>query len=502
MRRALLLLIAIAVPAGADTLTFYDDFETGPEWGIFEEIVGPCYDSGIGEVVRDTSLAVSGTRSLRVWAGKVRGDSSNHVIGQRRIANYNVSGLLHYEMAARMDSDKTWGQTGPEFSIQITEESGPVFLTSIAGIQYLPWSDSWQIWDSGVWRTFTKMPLASHTWYHMGMRADFTGRKYDRLWVRGGSIDTVIPLGAYTIAYENKGFTDSAVWLTLEAQNLWTNCQWDTDFRVAYDDARFYPAFGGSGILIMASDTRPSLAALIATADSFAEVHLSGGTTSGSDLRAGALTGADPDYALSSRLLSPNDTFTLQLWTNESAPIVFVGLRSDSAALVAPPAARDAFAATVLMTEFAGTSGIMIGDTATTSYLGDSFAYNLVYELSEATALLYRNQGFDTAPGSTSFRFYYADTYGGSWTLDTTVTVTVAAGTGGGIRITVAGITKDLPGGLGGMTGDAAVAADGGCIIARLGLPSVLLDFLRALRDGLMSISLGRAAVGMYYALS
>lgn len=252
-----------------------------------------------------------------------------------------------------------------------------------------------------------------------------------------------------------------------------------------------------------------------ATSETYLQVNLNGGgTTSGTLSSAATATGANANYACTTTLVNSGDTAGLFVYTNQTTGSIFLGLRSDTASLdpnnlptgiPATDAGRRAFGATVILVEFANAAGRVLGDSRTTTVIGDTFAYTLVYELSRQTTALYRDLGFDTSVGSSAFGFYFADTYGGRWIRDTTVTVTVTAGSsGGGIAVRVAGITKDLPGGLGGGSSSAAGASGssgGGCVIGRTGLLGRLLGNLRGVRDLLLTSSLGRFLSAIYYLL-
>lgn len=248
------------------------------------------------------------------------------------------------------------------------------------------------------------------------------------------------------------------------------------------------------------------------TTPSFTAVLLNGGgTTSGSLAPAADSVGTNANYTVTARLMNAFDTAKLSIWTKETSPAILIGIRSDTASLnaaylpkriPATAAGLNAFGATILSTEFLLSNGQMIGDTSSTRYIGDTFAYTVEFQLSGTTTLAFRNLGFDTAAGSKSFSFYFADTYGARWIEDTTVTVSVVAGTNGGIRVRVAGITKDLPGGLGGASVSNSTTqgdAPGWCLLKSAGAPEWLLKLLRALRDILLEGSLGRWFVGIYY---
>jgi uncharacterized delta-60 repeat protein len=271
--------------------------------------------------------------------------------------------------------------------------------------------------------------------------------------------------------------------------------------------------------VIAASDSSPTVTPPQSTTESFVQVNLRGGdTTAGALVTASDSVGTGADYSCTFALINGRDTALMPIWTNQSSLRVFIGLRSDTGTLAATglpsgitdnDTGRRAFGATALLLEFADSTGRLLGDSKTTTYVGDSFAYTLRYYLSETTVALYRSLGFDTAAGSNSFRFWYADTYGGLWIQDTTCTVVVsAAAAPWNLCISVSGLTKDLPGGLGGVaSGSASASGSNGsaCILtmaANYGLiPASTLETLRTFRDLIMVSKIGRLFTLIYYLL-
>jgi hypothetical protein len=264
------------------------------------------------------------------------------------------------------------------------------------------------------------------------------------------------------------------------------------------------------------SDTSPVISSPpVGTTETYVQINLQGNdTTAGTLASAADSIGTGADYTLKiSRLVSPADTAVIHVWTNQAgAAAVLLGFRSDTETLDTnnlPPgvpnsaAGRQAFGASIILTEFVDQDGNLLGDTVTTTNIGSKFAYTMVYNLSETTTRAYRDLGFDTSPGSSSFRFYYADTYGGAWIWDSGVTVTVETGSANGIKVRAAGITKDLPGGLGGVSGSSAAAvSNSSCILQALEAPGPILVFLRTMRDEAMATVPGRWMVLLYYAIS
>ncbi len=244
--------------AVSEQLVFEDDFETDKAWSMFEEIVGgsSCYGDGIGEVVRSKDVAFDGMYSLRVWSNKALSEKSNHVIGQKKIANVGQAGIWRYEVHAYIAPEtEDSGQTGPEFSIQNTRKTGVnEFRTSTAGIQYqpksgLPAAGSWVVWHEvgeGVagWQEFATQKLDAGKWYTMTVTANYDTNRYVQFTLQGDGIDLLADLSEYDIAEEAK-FNEEAFWITLESENLWNNCgtTGNFDYKLYYDSIKLYQYF-------------------------------------------------------------------------------------------------------------------------------------------------------------------------------------------------------------------------------------------------------------------
>ncbi len=209
------------------------------------------------------------------------------------------------------------------------------------------------------------------------------------------------------------------------------------------------------------------------------------------------------------------DTVTIDLWTNQSPFTLFYGLRTDTnsvqpADLPGGISSTDtglrAFGRTAFLLEFADSASEILGGDTVTTQVGDSFAYVVEYDLSETTARLYRDLGFDTAAGSSNFKFNFADTFAANWQADSS-TVDVDTNARGGIRVRVAVLDKDLPGALGGDfsqdSGEAKMSSgddDDDCVIGHtFGKNSSLTGVLRNLRDRLLKKRFGRAITEWYY---
>ena len=237
-------LLAIKEPPDSQII-FEDGFETETDWQLFEEIVGgnTCYGSGIGTVTRSMDVAYEGEYSLLVWANQVLSPKSNHVIGYKNITGTGLSGILRYQIHTYISPETVdEGQTGPEFSMQNTRNTGTSNTTAIAGVQYVAnpyWETGyWKIWDEGSWANFITMtqPLLAGTWYTLTLEANYLNNQYQSFAIQGGGLDINMDVSTYSIAEEVRGF-DEAFVITLEGENLWNNCgtTGNFDHKVYYD---------------------------------------------------------------------------------------------------------------------------------------------------------------------------------------------------------------------------------------------------------------------------
>ena len=242
---------------GGPTATVFEDgFEEERGWGSFEEIVGgsTCYGDGIGSVERSTDVAHRGEHSLLVWANVALSDRSNHLLANLKRYERGQNGIFTYVLWAYIDaSTGGTGQTGPEFSLQNTREVLPgQFRTSTAGVQYranpfLPELYRWAIWtevagNTAGWREVMTQRLTPGEWYRLTLEVDYSANRYISLDIDGPDADpSALDLSPYSIVPEEK-FTEEAFWLTLEAENLWSNCGADGPFeyRVYYDDVTLH----------------------------------------------------------------------------------------------------------------------------------------------------------------------------------------------------------------------------------------------------------------------
>lgn len=172
-----------------------------------------------------------------------------------------------------------------------------------------------------------------------------------------------------------------------------------------------------------------------------------GDTTPGSFVAA-SQSDSGADYRLTTTLLSPDDSLTVQVWTGACPPALWLQIRSDTALLhgdslpawiPANDSGRQALSATAIIIEFAGADDRLLGDTATATEVSDTAAYTLDYDLSPATVQRFGALGFDVTDSSTSFGFAYADEWAGAWRQDTGVLITVSELAGGRLRVKARG---------------------------------------------------------------
>lgn len=240
-----------ALPAAGQTI-FSDDFSGANTWSMFEELVGSDYRSGIGQVSRVASPSNDANGgSLLVFANSAASGYSNHLIANKRLSNSGMGGTLVYDVYCRIDPTMANdGQTGPEISMQDTRETLPgQFRTTTAGIQYVdnryaPAFQQWNVWTgSGSVAGWVVIPnstdnLVAGQWYHLALTADFDANRYLTFNVSGPGVDHTYDLSGYSIVPESK-FTETAFWLTLEGENMWSGPLREVhQFAVNYDDAR------------------------------------------------------------------------------------------------------------------------------------------------------------------------------------------------------------------------------------------------------------------------
>lgn len=219
------------------------------------------------------------------------------------------------------------------------------------------------------------------------------------------------------------------------------------------------------------------------------------------------------DYTMTSLIPDRDESVDVCLWTAEHPSAVLIGRRADTRSLNLEgvptesgdkEALRAAIGRTALLVELGDSTGEMIGDTVSTTSVGDQFAYTLVYHLSEQTVNHLKSLGAGPpGNGSAGLGFYYADRYQGEWKQDDSVTIkTYSQSDGSGWIVRVSGITRDLPGALAVASGSSSEGGAGGmCLIQRAGVPRGNLETLRSLRDRLMKSQTGRVLTELYYEL-
>ena len=240
---------------GEPGTVFEDGFEEERGWGLFEEIVGGsmCYGSGIGTVERSTAVAHAGSRSIRVWANQALSTLSDHLLANLKLYERGQNGTFTYVLWAYIDpATGDTGETGPEFSLQNTREVTPgEFRTNTVGVQYkanrhLAEPYRWAIWTETAagpvgWREVMTQRLTPGEWYRFTLEVDYSANRYLRLAMEGPDVDRSEDLSSFPIVPEKK-FEEEAFWLTLEAENLWSNCgiAGPFEYKVYYDDVAIH----------------------------------------------------------------------------------------------------------------------------------------------------------------------------------------------------------------------------------------------------------------------
>jgi hypothetical protein len=173
---------------------------------------------------------------------------SNHIASARKI---NRTGLA--EGTVRVETwfmqptgAETESQTGPEISLQnnrVTPDSG--YLAWIAATQYVStsgWPEPrWYVWtEVGVapgWTPVGDLQIVPDTWYKADLVADFTAEKYISLEITGGGETMFIDLADIDITSTYKEDVETmSLWISLEAENLFTGCAEVHTSTMFYDD--------------------------------------------------------------------------------------------------------------------------------------------------------------------------------------------------------------------------------------------------------------------------
>ena len=185
-------------------------------------------------------------------------------------------------------------QTGPELSIQktfpvgIDTNSSKLWRTNIAGLQYVGARESWNIWtkpdniftedtnrhtpETAVWIPLGGPALDTKGWWKFMFTARFHKHKrlskYSKFILLlpknndSGKICYEINLSNFCIAQENRGWNEGSLLVTLEGQNLWTNCTQIKQQQNYYDDVKVvgptipkYPQLSFQQVYLKLGDT-------------------------------------------------------------------------------------------------------------------------------------------------------------------------------------------------------------------------------------------------------
>ncbi len=237
----------------SDSVIFQDGFELpDSNWWLDEELVDTTwYRKDIGEIMRVNENPCHGSYSFRVWANKQRSLYSNHVNGHYRVLPNSTTGRFIYSVDAYIPMTSDTGQSGPEFSVQNTRATSAMDSTFTAGVQYIGNPEDrigtrWEIWHNADWVTLFKDSLAKGQWYRFELEFDYDSNRYLRFSIRGNNCDTTLDLTRSTpqvpegfrISGERNPTFEQALEVTLEAENLFTECKRATQYRVYYDNVR------------------------------------------------------------------------------------------------------------------------------------------------------------------------------------------------------------------------------------------------------------------------
>lgn len=212
-----------------NAVIFEDDFDDVGDWRMFEQIIGSrpdCY----GERLADhRSSADPVDPWLELTANHAASDLTNHPILGRRLPDEPVSGLHRLQVDARIEAGSEDSlQVGPEFSVQNTvrAESG-AHVTQTFGMQYeaREGTHHWNLWsafgDEIGWRRIHTAALVPGEWYELSLVFDTGTGEYTELSVVGPGGFTLLFDGVHSL-WQDKSFHEEAVWVTVEAENLFT----------------------------------------------------------------------------------------------------------------------------------------------------------------------------------------------------------------------------------------------------------------------------------------
>ncbi len=251
----LVLALCACSRVGAQGPPFVDGFETERGWFLFEEIVGgnPCYAKGVGTMSVSTERAYGGERSLRLSANEARTRKSNHLIAVNRLSNQGRKGRWTYSAHIFIPVEPSGYQTGPEMSIQNTRRAGAnQFLTHTAAVQYLANRPAdkphyWAVWrknakGEAAWDPVFPYEIKTNQWYRVSMEVDYDTNRYGWLTIQGEDGTHSVDLTESELAPQSK-HNEEAFAITLEGENLWSNCGEAGEFRQRffYDDVSLVP---------------------------------------------------------------------------------------------------------------------------------------------------------------------------------------------------------------------------------------------------------------------
>jgi hypothetical protein len=209
------------------TTVHAENFAVVDGWDLFEQIIEPrpeCYGAGLAEFGRSDE-----GEWLELVANAAVSDRSNHPILGRRLDVDAVSGLHRLSVTTRIGVGSAAGlQVGPELSVQNTVQADSgAFLTQTFAIQYeaRPGTHHWNLWSAFGeeigWRRVNTAPLSEDEWYRISLVFDTGTGEYHELSVEGPGGFT-LRFDEVTSLWQDKSFQDEAVWVTLEAENLYT----------------------------------------------------------------------------------------------------------------------------------------------------------------------------------------------------------------------------------------------------------------------------------------
>jgi hypothetical protein len=251
--------------------------------------------------------------------------------------------------------------------------------------------------------------------------------------------------------------------------------------------------------------------------------------------------GDNASYEIKTNLASGADALTLHIWMRGDTGAMMMDLLTDTMTdhisryprgIPDNKHGHELMNRTAVLTEFGNTKHKLIGDLKTTNYVGNKYSYTLVYDLSGKTTEMFRQMGVDVSTNSDDFAFYYSDYYTGQWQELEQASVSVRNDpNSNGTTVTVANLTRDLPGALGAafeveenstkntgedddplvigrndsgpdpslFRGDQSTAGSGSCLLGNTAFPDEFIKLMRWGRDEVSRLGIGRFMVQLYY---